>query len=452
MRWRISILAVSLIIILCITATAIISTTGIDKRIAWHLSNWQVQIRRKLNPPESIVFIPQSDAVQSTIENIVQTTMNGLNADPGAAYSPAAATGIPTSTPVQTQTSIPTPADTPLPANTPSATATPIPESVELKGILYEYQQFNNCGPANLAMLLSYWGWEGDQRDTRSFLRPNPDVDDKNVNPSEMVAFVETQTDLKALVRVAGDVEQLKQFIAAGFPILIEKGHDPPDDWWMGHYALLNAYDDTRKRFYSQDSLIMPDLPVPYEELASGDWRDFNYVYLIVYPPDKEPDVMHILGKQTDIPYNYEYAAHRAEDEILALHGRKLFFAWFNLGASSVGLKQYDRAATAFDHAFQVYVKLSEEMRPYRVMWYRTEPYAAYYYTGRYQDVIDLAKTTIAWVGKPVLEETYFWRGMAYEALGKHNQAVKDLRKAVKLNPLFTVAKEQLARLTGSQP
>ena len=91
-------------------------------------------------------------------------------------------------------------------------------------------------------------------------------------------------------------------------------------------------------------------------------------------------------------------------------------------------------------------------MRPYRVMWYRTEPYAAYYHTGRYQDVINLAKTTIAWVGKPVLEETYYWRGMAYEALGKHNQAVKDLKKAVKLNPLFTEAKEQLARLTGSQP
>jgi len=446
MRWRIPILAVSLIIILCIASIAIVSITGIDKRIAWHLSNWQMQIRRKLNPPESIVFIPQSDVAQSTIENIVQATMNILNATSTVAHTPIAATSQPTVTPIQTQTNIPVPTETPAPV------ATIFPEAVELKGIRYEYQHFNNCGPANLAMLLSYWGWEGDQRDTRAFLRPNPDVDDKNVNPSEMIAYVETKTNLKAISRVAGDVELLKQFIAAGFPVLIEKGHDPPNDWWMGHYALLNAYNDNKGKFYSQDSLIMPDLPVPYEDLASGDWRDFNYVYLVVYPLEKEADVLQILGQQADVAYNYENAAHRAEDEILALHGRKLFFAWFNLGASSVGLEQYDQAAAAFDHAFQVYAKLSEDMRPYRVMWYRTEPYAAYYYTGRYQDVIDLAKTTIAWVGKPVLEETYYWRGMAYEALGKHNQAVKDLKKAVKLNPLFTEAKEQLARLTGSQP
>ena len=308
MRWRIPILAGSLIIILCIASIAIVSITGIDKRIAWHLSNWQVQIRRKINPPESIVFIPQSDIAQSTIDTIVQATMHVLYATPTAAHSTATATSLPTITPIQTQTSIPAPTETPAPV------ATPLPEAVELKGIRYEYQQFNNCGPANLAMLLSYWGWEGDQRDTRAFLRPNPDVDDKNVNPSEMIAYVETKTNLKAISRVAGDVELLKQFIAAGFPVLIEKGHDPSNDWWMGHYALLNAYNDKKEKFYSQDSLIMPDLPVPYEDLASGDWRDFNYVYLVVYPPDKESEILRILGKQADITYNYEYTVHRAED------------------------------------------------------------------------------------------------------------------------------------------
>ena len=32
-------------------------------------------------------------------------------------------------------------------------------------------------------MALSFWGWQGDQRDTRAYLRPNfATVDDKNVN------------------------------------------------------------------------------------------------------------------------------------------------------------------------------------------------------------------------------------------------------------------------------
>ena len=159
---------------------------------------------------------------------------------------------------------------------------------------------------------------------------------------------------------------------------------------------------------------------------------------------------MGILDVQADIHNDYQYAAQRAEEEIPQLKGRDLFFAWFNLGASSVGLAEYKQAAEAFDHAFKIYARLSEEQRPYRVMWYRTEPYAAYYYTERYQDVINLAKATIAWVAAPVLEETYYWRGLAYEALGKHNQAVKDLKRAVKLNPLFTDAQNKLQELTSS--
>jgi hypothetical protein len=58
---------------------------------------------------------------------------------------------------------------TPEPTATATLLPTPIPVKVVLGGIVHEYQQFNNCGPANLAMALSYWGWQGDQRDTRAF-------------------------------------------------------------------------------------------------------------------------------------------------------------------------------------------------------------------------------------------------------------------------------------------
>jgi len=32
-----------------------------------------------------------------------------------------------------------------------------------LNGIIHHFQTWNNCGPANLAMALSFWGWEGNQ-------------------------------------------------------------------------------------------------------------------------------------------------------------------------------------------------------------------------------------------------------------------------------------------------
>jgi len=321
-----------------------------------------------------------------------------------------------------------------------------------LSGIRHEYQQFNNCGPANLAMTLSYWGWQGDQRDTRAYLRPNLEVDDKNVMPAEMVVFVQQSAGMSALARVGGDIELLKQLVAAGFPVVIEAGHHPPKDWWMGHYLVVSGYDDGQGLFWVQDSLLNPDVPTPYAELSERWWRDFNYVYLVIYPPEREAEVMAILGPRGDEAYGYQSAAQRALEEIPTLQGRDQFFAWFNLGSSRVGLGDYTGAAEAYDQAFAIYQNLSEEQRPYRLMWYQTGPYEAYYAVGRYQDVINLANTTFYWVGQPVLEESYYWRGLAYAALGQTNLAVADFEKAAALNPYYEPPRLELNKLGAAAP
>ncbi len=84
------------------------------------------------------------------------------------------------------------------------------------------------------------------------------------------------------------------------------------------------------------------------------------------------------------------------------------------------------------------------------MLWYQDGPYAAYYHTGRYQDVINLAQTTLINVDKPVLEETYYWRGMAEAALGDRAGAIADLTLAYSLNPNSTPAGAELQRLNSS--
>jgi tetratricopeptide (TPR) repeat protein len=240
--------------------------------------------------------------------------------------------------------------------------------------------------------------------------------------------------------------------IAAGFPVLIEMGHHPPKDWWMGHYLVINGYDDNLGFFTSQDSLIQPDMPVSYSDLSSHWWRDFNYVYLVIYPPEREAELSGILGERFDEATSFRYAAEKARLEIPNLSDRDLFFAWFDLGSSLVGLEDYAAAAQAYDQAFTLYQGLSEEQRPYRLMWYQDGPYRAYYHTGRYQDVIKLANTTFSWVGQPVLEESYYWRGMAYAALGEINLAVSDFKKAALLNPNYMPPRQELERLGVTIP
>lgn len=85
------------------------------------------------------------------------------------------------------------------------------------------------------------------------------------------------------------------------------------------------------------------------------------------------------------------------------------------------------------------------------MLWYQTGPYFAYYYTGRYQDVIDLADGVLSITNEPVLEESYYWRGMAKLALGDQEAAIADFRKSAEVHPDFLPAVQQLQAL-GETP
>jgi tetratricopeptide (TPR) repeat protein len=193
------------------------------------------------------------------------------------------------------------------------------------------------------------------------------------------------------------------------------------------------------------------DYPVPYSVVEEF-WPHFNNVYVVIYPPERETQVIALLGSQFTPIANYQYAAQHALEQISVQEGRNLFFAWFNRGSNLVALGDYPAAAGAYDAAFAVNAELPEADRPWRVTWYLDGPYAAYYHTGRYQDLIDLAQLTLTHVDKPVLEETYYWRGLAREALGDLDAAIEDLQRAAALNPNSTDAVTQLQRLGVASP
>lgn len=413
---------------LCLLAAFAYNLPPIHDRLAWRVETLLVQIKRYFNPPEEVVFTPQEQ-----VQAIVNATLTALAPSPTASPPPPLLT------------------ETPLPTPTPSLTPTPIPERVALSGIRHEYQQFNNCAPANLSMAMSYWGWKGSQFETRAYLRPAYEIDDKNVNPFELVNYVEQFTEFDALWRVGGDLELLKRLVAAGFPVLIEKGLDPSDDAWLGHYQTVSGYRDDTRQFLVYDSYEGP--PEAYGvsyDLVGQFWRHFNFAYIVVFPPERAEEVHSILGLHSDPQANFQSAAELALREANSLSGREQFFAWFNLGANLVHLGDYVSAAQAYDNAFALYAALPLEERPWRLLWYQDGPYAAYFHTGRYQDVINLAHATLVNVDKPVLEETYYWRGMAKEALGDRAGAIEDLTRAFDLNPNSTPAGDELRRIQNS--
>ncbi len=428
-----------LAIALCCVMTALaVFFQPVRDRLAWRLNEAQIMIKSFISPPEKAAFIPQTQSASA----IPVTPAQSTSFDP---------TLTPTWTPLPLVTT------TPLPYPTATPTIEPLPTQVALKGVRYMDQHglWNYCAPANLAMALSFWGWEGDRLDTGKFLKPYGK--DKNVMPYEMADYVKANTDLRAMVRVGGDLELVKRFLAKGFPVLAEKGAWIKDFSgvvsWMGHYEVITGFDDQISELITQDSYYSADYPVPYDTFIEG-WRSFNYTYVMIYPADRENEIMAILGDQADETVNYQYAAQKASDEIYALTGADQFFAWYNRGTNLKELQDYAGSAQAYDQAFAIYNTLPEDrsVRPYRILWYETGPYFAYFYTGRYYDVISLSTTAInAALDEPALEESFYWRAMAKNALGDAYGATQDFQESLKYHPNFEPSIYQL-QLLGIQP
>ncbi len=278
-----------------------------------------------------------------------------------------------------------------------------------------------------------------------------PVDEDKNVMPYELADYVTSQTKLSVVIRAGGTLDLLKRLVANGYVVLIEKGTYIQETTtgklsWMGHYDVVSGYSDADQEIIVQDSYFKPDLRIKYETILQ-EWRGFNNIFLVVYPPEKEQGLMSVLGDYADEANSYRIAYKKASEAINSLSGIEAFFAWFNRGSSQVNLQDYAGAAASYDQAFALYPSLPEDKRPYRIMWYQTGPYFAYYYMSRYQDVINLATQTVDYVEKPFLEESFYWRGRARGATGDAEEDIADQRVALKYHPGFTPSLDELAHL-----
>jgi len=351
----------------------------------------------------------------------------------------------PTLTPTQAPTSGQTSAvETAIP--TVVLTPTQIPSVVQLEGVIQEYQRLNSCGPTNLAINLRYWGWVGEQTDIEQVVKPR--LEDLNVTPQEMLNYVQEHTQQDAILRFGGNIDLLKRLVAAGYPVLVERGYvNLDEEWrgWMGHYGVVDGYDDSKNAVHIPDT-VNGNIWVNYETLQKY-WDEFAGTYLIVFPLNEREIVLTILGEQADPEYNLNYTLELFEERAENADRSEQYFTYYSLGELLVMKKDYVNAAAAFDKAFEVYGWLPVDDRPWRMLWYQVGPYEAYYYTGRYKDVISLTYKTITDVSKPALPETFLWSGKANIALGNTQTGIYDFKRALQWHPGWQPAIAELEAL-----
>ena len=63
-------LSLVMVCILCLASIVIYNLPPFHESLSWRLANFQTRVRRMVNPPEQVVFVPQEQ-----IDAIVQSTL-----------------------------------------------------------------------------------------------------------------------------------------------------------------------------------------------------------------------------------------------------------------------------------------------------------------------------------------------------------------------------------------
>jgi tetratricopeptide (TPR) repeat protein len=416
---------------------------------------WQLPAILKATPSRYVARLPEP--VQALGERgdgvaILPTVVAPANVTATNTFRPvveATATPFPAVTSTQEPTNTPKPTPEASPTNTPEPTATntpvPIPVSARMNGFVHQFQTWNNCGPATIAMALSYYDLDLDQTETAAFLKPDPE--DRNVSPYQMGDYVNENTPYSAIARTNGSVKTIKRLVANGYPTIIELGIEPPGEYrwlgWYGHYLLIVAYDDESEHFWVYDSWFgtsevpLQNATVEGRVLEYADigekWRQFNRNYIVLFREEEAAQVTEMIGEDMDDATMWENSLLQNQSELQQETDDA--FLWFNLGRAYNALGQYKKAAEAFDQARAIGL-------PWRMLWYQFSLYETYYQSGRYEDILLLADTTLE--DRPYFEESFYFKGLALAALGDTDAACQNLERAVEFNPNFRPASASL--------
>jgi tetratricopeptide (TPR) repeat protein len=301
-----------------------------------------------------------------------------------------------------------------------------------LPGATWVPQTFNNCGPATVAMLLQYFGYQVSQETTKGFLRTNPD--DKNVFTADIQRYLKNQYGLNSKHLFNGNLTIIKSLITNGFYILVQDWLHPNED--IGHDTIIKGFDDSQGVLISDDSYLGVNVTYPYQTFEQTQWKPFNREYLVVYLPKDESRLKTIIGDDWDEKVMLTKAAKRAQEDIS--QNSQDMYAYFNLGSSYYYLGQYQLAADAF--------RKSQDLGwPKRMLWYQIEPIQTLNELGSFQQALTWADLGL-WAND-TYAELHYEKARSYKGLNNIQPARQEAQRALELSPDYTAASEFLTNL-----
>lgn len=306
---------------------------------------------------------------------------------------------------------------------TPTPTAKKLPAAFIIPGKLQVFQSFNNCGPASLSMMLSYFGINESQATLGEKIRPyqNPqgDNDDKSVTLEEL-AEASKEYNLIPYHRPNGDMNKLKQFVSNGIPVLVRTWLHPNED--IGHYRIVRGYDEQTQEIIQDDSYEGKNLRYDINVFNSM-WEPYNYEYVILATPEQKILVEQIIGEGVDKKIAWKKAAVNSEN--ILKNDPANINTIFNLSVAYYNIGEYQKSIEAFEKV--------ENKLPFRTLWYQIEPIEAYFELGNYDRVFEITDKVLNNQNR-AFSELYMIRGNIYKKQGNLAAAKSEYEKAVFYN------------------
>lgn len=252
-------------------------------------------------PPTQLIpanMTCQISLTSKAMRRAILVTLLILTAVTACATPPPTATPTPTpipkptNTPLPTATATATPTHTPTPTSipTPTATATSLPEAVLLEPMNHQPQTYNNCGPCSVAILLGYydhWVTQYVVQEESAHVY-NPCVAPFYVSKHGLMARV-YRFPLSRGLRLL----TVRLLLANDIPAIVLQRLSTDRD--IGHFRVIQGYDDVAGEFISDDPLLGPDYRIPYDTFINLMTGGGSPLVIPVYPPEMDSQVKSIM-------------------------------------------------------------------------------------------------------------------------------------------------------------
>jgi LysM repeat protein len=162
-----------------------------------------------------------------------------------------------------------------------------LPIRTYLKGLAFERQTYNNCGPSALSSVLGFYKANVSQDAIRRTTRRGNGYMQVSAIAPELSKF-----GLRTVTIRGGNLGQVKKLLALGIPVIVLQWYDRPGH--IDHFRVVRGYDDQAGLVWVSDSMIGP---VAYMSYASFDamWNTQGRQMFPVYPNGYDGQVKALL-------------------------------------------------------------------------------------------------------------------------------------------------------------